>query len=59
PEYVQQVHDCGHKVHVWTVDEMADVDLCLQLGVDAIITNHPGDVIARLKKWNPLSAPVV
>jgi len=56
---VQQVHDCGHKVHVWTVDEMADVDLCLQLGVDAMITNHPGDVIARVKKWNPLSAPVV
>jgi glycerophosphoryl diester phosphodiesterase len=59
PKYVEQVHAFGHKVHVWTVDEMADVDLCLQLGVDAIISNHPGDVIARVKKWNPLSTPVV
>ena len=59
PEYVEQVHAFGHKVHVWTVDEMADVDLCLQLGVDAIISNHPGAVIARVQKWNPLSTRVV
>ena len=59
PKYVEQVHAFGHKVHVWTVDEMADVDLCLQLGVDAIISNRPGDVIARVKKWIPLSTPVV
>ena len=59
PKYVEQVHALGHKVHVWTVDEMADVDLCLRLGVDAIISNHPGDVIARVQKWNPLSTRVV
>jgi glycerophosphoryl diester phosphodiesterase len=27
---------------------MQDVDLCLQLGVDAIISNRPGEVIARV-----------
>jgi len=31
-------------VHVWTVDEPADVELCVELGVDAIITNRPGAV---------------
>jgi glycerophosphoryl diester phosphodiesterase len=31
-------------VYVWTVDADADVALCLDLGVDAIITNRPGPV---------------
>jgi glycerophosphoryl diester phosphodiesterase len=48
PEYVERVHSFGHEVHVWTVDDMQDVDLCLQLGVDAIISNHPGEVMARV-----------
>jgi glycerophosphoryl diester phosphodiesterase len=48
PDYVGRVHSFGHKVHVWTVYDMQDVDLCLQLGVDAIISNHPGEVIARV-----------
>jgi glycerophosphoryl diester phosphodiesterase len=48
PDYVERVHSFGHEVHVWTVDEMQDVDLCLNLGVDAIISNRPGEVIARV-----------
>lgn len=44
PEYVAKVHDRGHEVHVWTVDRPVDVELCLGLGVDAIITNRPGPV---------------
>ena len=38
------MHDHGHAVHVWTVDDPADVRLCLQLGVDAIISNRPAMV---------------
>jgi len=49
PEYVQKVHDRGGKVHVWTVDSMADVDLCVALRVDAIISNRPGEVMAHLR----------
>ena len=56
PDYVARVHSLGHKVHVWTVDEMSDVDFCLQLGVDAIITNHPRDVMARVRKWSEQSS---
>jgi glycerophosphoryl diester phosphodiesterase len=48
PEYVQKVHERGGRVHVWTVDDKADVDLCVATGVDAIITNRPGPVLGLL-----------
>lgn len=48
PELVRRVHEHDGEVHVWTVDEADDVDLCLELGVDAIITNRPGAVKARV-----------
>jgi glycerophosphoryl diester phosphodiesterase len=35
-------------VHVWTVDRPEDVELCVRLGVDAVITNRPGQVLAQL-----------
>ena len=46
PRYVERVQRRGHDVHVWTVDDPADVALCLELGVDAIITNRPAQVLA-------------
>jgi glycerophosphoryl diester phosphodiesterase len=48
PHYVEHVHARGGRVHVWTVDEQDDVDLCQSLGVDAIITNRPGRVLRIL-----------
>jgi glycerophosphoryl diester phosphodiesterase len=48
PRYVARAHRAGAQVHVWTVDEPADVALCLDLGVDAIITNRPGMVLAQI-----------
>jgi glycerophosphoryl diester phosphodiesterase len=48
PRYVERVHRAGQRMHVWTVDEPADVALCADLGVDAIITNRPGAVLAQL-----------
>jgi glycerophosphoryl diester phosphodiesterase len=48
PEYVQRVHRAGGQLFVWTVDEPADVDLCVDLGVDAVITNRPGVVREHL-----------
>lgn len=50
PSYVGRVHARGHRVHAWTVDEPADIDLVLGLGVDAIITNRPSEVLGRLKR---------
>jgi glycerophosphoryl diester phosphodiesterase len=48
PGYVARLHRAGHEVHVWTVDRPEDVDLCVGLGVDAIITNRPRKVLAQL-----------
>ena len=48
PRYVERVHRAGQRMHVWTVDHPADVALCADLGVDAIITNRPGAVLAQL-----------
>ena len=48
PRYVERVHRAGGRVHVWTVDQPADVELCARLGVEAIITNRPGPVLAQL-----------
>lgn len=50
PEYVAKAHAAGNQVHVWTVNEPHDVDLCASIGVDAIITDAPGDVLKRLKR---------
>ena len=48
PEYVERLHRAGRSVHVWTVDKPSDVELCLKLGVDAIITNRPREVRALI-----------
>ncbi|MCH0564480.1 MULTISPECIES: glycerophosphodiester phosphodiesterase [unclassified Streptomyces] len=48
PAYVERLKKAGHRVHVWTVNDAEDVDLCADLGVDAIITNRPRAVLHRL-----------
>jgi glycerophosphoryl diester phosphodiesterase len=46
PELVRQAQDRGRAVHVWTVDRRADLVLCRDLGVDAVITNRPAAAVA-------------
>ncbi|WP_306337296.1 glycerophosphodiester phosphodiesterase [Streptomyces sp. KL118A] len=48
PSYVAKLKRAGHQVHVWTVNEPEDVELCAELGVDAIITNRPKQVLSQL-----------
>ena len=45
PQTVARQQRHGHEVYVWTVDEQADIELCLDLGVDAIISNRPRAVL--------------
>lgn len=47
PGYVERVRRRGGSVHVWTVDDPQDADLCLDLGVEAIISNRPAMVRDR------------
>lgn len=48
PDWVRKVHASRHRVHVWTVNEPADVALCAELGIEAIITDRPGETRAQL-----------
>lgn len=50
PGYVARAQRAGHPVHVWTVDDPADVELCARLGVDAVITNRPRTVRDHLRR---------
>ena len=44
PEFVSAVHALHGEVHVWTVNDPEQVNRCLSLGVDAIISDRPGMV---------------
>jgi glycerophosphoryl diester phosphodiesterase len=49
PRTVRRQQQRGHQVYVWTVDEPDDVRLCIELGVDAIITNRPTLVLDAVR----------
>jgi glycerophosphoryl diester phosphodiesterase len=49
PEVAERLHERGHLVYVWTVNEPDDLDLVLRLGVEGIISDLPGYVVARLR----------
>jgi glycerophosphoryl diester phosphodiesterase len=48
PKYARRVQAAGGRVYVWTVDDAADVEQVISLGVDAIATNRPMDVLRKL-----------
>lgn len=50
PHYVQRVHEQGHRLHVWTVDSVEDIDFVLGLGVDGVISNRPKRVLKALAR---------
>ena len=50
PKAVRAFQRRGHQVYVWTVDSHHDVDRCLELGVDVIITNRPGHVLRHVAR---------
>ena len=41
-------HLTGRRVHVWTVNSDADLQLCQELGVEAVITDRPAYMLERL-----------
>ena len=53
PAYVGRVHQQGGQVACFTVDEPADIDLVLDLGVDLIISNEPARVRHHLAQRGP------
>lgn len=47
PELVEHAHAHGVAVHVWTINALAEIERLLDLGVDGIVTDHPG----RMADW--------
>jgi glycerophosphoryl diester phosphodiesterase len=41
------------RVHVWTVNDTADLDLCLAAGVEAVITDNPRQALEHLDGPGP------
>jgi glycerophosphoryl diester phosphodiesterase len=48
PELVAKYQSEGKRVFVWTVNDLVDLKLCAQLGVDAVITDMPARAVSEL-----------
>ncbi len=54
PAFVDEAHRRGMHVHVWTIDDEAEMTRLLDLGVDGIMTDRPRvlrDVLERRRSW--------
>jgi glycerophosphoryl diester phosphodiesterase len=50
PAEVERMHARGTGVSVWTIDRREDMRRCLDLGVDAVITNRVADLVDLLER---------
>ncbi len=48
PELADRLHERGHQVYVWTVNDAEDLDLMLELAVEGVISDRPGAIRRRL-----------
>ena len=54
PSFVEHAHRIGVKVHVWTIDDPAEITRLLDMGVDGIMTDRPTvlrDVLEQRGQW--------
>lgn len=56
PRFVADAHRSGTAVHVWTVNETADMARFIEMGVDGLITDYP-DRLLKLVGRRPKSMP--
>jgi glycerophosphoryl diester phosphodiesterase len=50
PAFVRKLRKRGRRVHVWKVNTIEDLDLCVELGVEAVITDTPGTMRDHLDR---------
>jgi glycerophosphoryl diester phosphodiesterase len=48
PKLGQRLRKRGRRMHVWVVNKPADLDLCVSLGVEAVITDDPKRALDHL-----------
>ncbi|HET7357373.1 MAG TPA: glycerophosphodiester phosphodiesterase family protein [Nocardioidaceae bacterium] len=48
PRVAARLRAQGRRIHVWTVNDPADLDLCVRLGVEAVITDTPAATLRHL-----------
>jgi glycerophosphoryl diester phosphodiesterase len=48
PRVGRKLRGLGRRVHVWTVNTEEDLDLCVDLGVEAVITDRPAMAMGHL-----------
>lgn len=41
PDVIKECREKGMKIHTWTANSYKDIARCIELGVDALITNYP------------------
>lgn len=53
PDLVRRITRTGTRAHVWVVNTEADADLCVSLGVEALITDKPDLLTAHFGRRSP------
>jgi glycerophosphoryl diester phosphodiesterase len=48
PRFRQRLQRSGRRIHVWTVNTLEDLDLCVELGAEAVITDAPAAALRHL-----------
>ena len=48
PDLVSKIRETGRPVHCWVVNAQPDIDLCLDLGIEALITDKPRSTMTYL-----------
>lgn len=49
PKLGRRLRKRGKRIHVWTVNTPADLDLCVAAGVEAVITDDPRSAVHHLR----------
>jgi glycerophosphoryl diester phosphodiesterase len=50
PRLGARLRRSGHRIHVWTVNTQEELEICLELGVEAVISDRPDHILALLDK---------
>jgi glycerophosphoryl diester phosphodiesterase len=48
PGLARRLGASGRRIHVWTVNTVADLELCQSIGVEAVITDRPAFILDHL-----------